>query len=156
MLTREFNSKLLQEQLELAGVIGDITQTVFTMTKGNWQIKMSKTHMVETILHVAEVLEKYKDKFPDEEKEQYPALPYLRMLNTYAVSATYTKTLISNNETTHPNSSYDCLPNTWTRSPSGNIVANTQKQNRYQMSLSNKQPTTNNNTAKNSNNNKEI
>eukprot|EP00957_Ditylum_brightwellii_P074300 5645486-Ditylum_brightwellii.AAC.1 len=154
MLTREFDGKSLCEQLELARVIGDIMQTVFTKTKGIWQIEISKTQVVEAMCHIMEILEKYKDKFPD--KERYPVFLYPRVLNTFDIPATYAKTLISGVEITDPNSNYDQLPNAWTRGPPRNTVANTQNQNKYQTSPSNKQQTANNNSAKKSNDNKEI
>eukprot|EP00957_Ditylum_brightwellii_P101578 7741232-Ditylum_brightwellii.AAC.1 len=138
MLTREFDGKSLREQLELSGVIGDIMQTVVTETKGIWQIETNKTHMVEAMRHVSEILKTYKDKFPDKEKERYPAFPYPRVLNMYAVPATYAKTLVSDVEITDPNNNYDRPPNAWTRGPSRNTVSNTQNQNRYQTSHSNK------------------
>eukprot|EP00957_Ditylum_brightwellii_P176190 13415566-Ditylum_brightwellii.AAC.1 len=69
---------------------------VFSATKGIWQIETSKTQVVKAMHHVTELLEKYKDKCPDDEKERDPAFLYPRVLNTYDVPATYAKTLIPN------------------------------------------------------------
>eukprot|EP00957_Ditylum_brightwellii_P154425 11751409-Ditylum_brightwellii.AAC.1 len=39
MLSREFDGKTLRDHLELQGVVGDITHTVFMEMKGIWQVE---------------------------------------------------------------------------------------------------------------------
>eukprot|EP00957_Ditylum_brightwellii_P095279 7257130-Ditylum_brightwellii.AAC.1 len=59
---------MLLEHLELSGVVGDNTQTVFTNTKGIWQIKTTTGQVVEAMQHVSETLAKHQDDFPKVKK----------------------------------------------------------------------------------------
>eukprot|EP00957_Ditylum_brightwellii_P210468 15365003-Ditylum_brightwellii.AAC.1 len=67
-LSKKFNGNTLREHLDLQGVIEDITQTVFTDSKGIWQVKTTKKQVVEAMRHVTEALDRYKDDFPDNKK----------------------------------------------------------------------------------------
>eukprot|EP00957_Ditylum_brightwellii_P014900 1124000-Ditylum_brightwellii.AAC.1 len=69
MISREFDGKTLCDHLELQGVVGDITHTIFTETKGVWQVETSKTQVVEAMHHVTEILDKGKSSFSDKEKK---------------------------------------------------------------------------------------
>eukprot|EP00957_Ditylum_brightwellii_P151297 11520619-Ditylum_brightwellii.AAC.1 len=51
------DGKTLREKLELPGVIGNITPTVFTKTKGIWQIETTKDQLVEAMQHVGKINE---------------------------------------------------------------------------------------------------
>eukprot|EP00957_Ditylum_brightwellii_P114778 8752539-Ditylum_brightwellii.AAC.1 len=69
MLSRDFKGKTLREHLELQGVVGNITHSVFNETKGFWQVETTKKQVVEAICHVTEIFDKCKASFLDEEKE---------------------------------------------------------------------------------------
>eukprot|EP00957_Ditylum_brightwellii_P037280 2822085-Ditylum_brightwellii.AAC.1 len=64
MLSRDFDGKTLREHLELQGVAGDITHSIFIETKGIWQVKTRKKQIVEAMHHVTEIPNKYKASFP--------------------------------------------------------------------------------------------
>eukprot|EP00957_Ditylum_brightwellii_P080311 6108294-Ditylum_brightwellii.AAC.1 len=46
MLSKEFDGKTLRGHLELPGVVGNITKTVFTTKKGIWQVETTKLQVL--------------------------------------------------------------------------------------------------------------
>eukprot|EP00957_Ditylum_brightwellii_P123822 9438813-Ditylum_brightwellii.AAC.1 len=106
----------LHDHLELQGIMGDITHTVFTETKGIWQVETTTKQVVEAMRHVTEILDKYKSSFLDKETERYTALPVPCILNTYTVPPTYARMLVS--DVNIANSTlYGKPPNVWPRGP---------------------------------------
>eukprot|EP00957_Ditylum_brightwellii_P207958 15355294-Ditylum_brightwellii.AAC.1 len=57
LMDTKFDDVMLQENLELTCVVGDIAPTVFTKSKGIWQVETTKEQVVEAMLHVTEMLE---------------------------------------------------------------------------------------------------
>eukprot|EP00957_Ditylum_brightwellii_P154740 11777570-Ditylum_brightwellii.AAC.1 len=104
--------------MEIAGVVGDITPTVFTKTKGIWQVEMTKDQVVEAMHHVREVLKNIQDRVPEGYKNLYSAFPYPHVLNTSAVTMQNTKSLVSDVEISENNETYDKPhPNAWVNGP---------------------------------------
>eukprot|EP00957_Ditylum_brightwellii_P024135 1819844-Ditylum_brightwellii.AAC.1 len=127
MLSREFEGETLQDHLELQGVVGNITHTVLTETKGIWQVETMKKQVVKAICHVTEILDKYKSSFPDNEKERYTAFLCPCILNTYAVPPTYVRTLVSDIKIAN-STLYDKPPTTWARGPPTGTSTNSSAQ----------------------------
>eukprot|EP00957_Ditylum_brightwellii_P210580 15365133-Ditylum_brightwellii.AAC.1 len=57
MLSREFKGKTLQDHLKLQDVVSNITQTVFTETKGIWQVETTRKQVVKAMRRVTETLD---------------------------------------------------------------------------------------------------
>ena len=110
MLEEKIKNSTLRKKLELAGVVGNITPTVFTKTKGIWQVETTKNQVVEAMRHVTEALENIQDTFPDCYKTIYSAFPYPPVLNTSFVLLHYAKSLVSNIEILDTNNTYDTPP----------------------------------------------
>eukprot|EP00957_Ditylum_brightwellii_P050561 3834183-Ditylum_brightwellii.AAC.1 len=85
IIDTKFDNVTLQEKLELAGVAGDINPTVFTKSKGIWQVKTTKEQVVEAMHHVTETLESIQEKLSDGHKNHFIASPYPQVLNTFTV-----------------------------------------------------------------------
>ena len=94
-LDEKIDDSTLREKLELAGVVGDITPSVFTKIKGIWQVETTKFQVVEVMRHVTEVLDNICDKIPERCKMLFSAFPYPRVLNTSCVPVQYAKSLVS-------------------------------------------------------------
>eukprot|EP00957_Ditylum_brightwellii_P209944 15364395-Ditylum_brightwellii.AAC.2 len=110
LFEEEIGNITLRGKLELAGVMGDITPTVFTKLKGIWQVGTTKIQVVEAMRHVTEGLENICNKISECYKVLYSAFPYPRVLNTSCVPVQYAKSLISNVEILENNNSCDKLP----------------------------------------------
>eukprot|EP00957_Ditylum_brightwellii_P091160 6940663-Ditylum_brightwellii.AAC.1 len=123
MLSREFEGKTLQDNLELQGIVGNITHTVFIGTKGIWQVETTRKQLVKAMHHVTEILDKYKSIFPDDEKERYTAFLFPCILKTYAVSPTYARMLVTDVEIAN-STLYDKPPNAWARGPLTGTASN--------------------------------
>eukprot|EP00957_Ditylum_brightwellii_P049334 3743253-Ditylum_brightwellii.AAC.1 len=78
LLDEKIDDSTLLEKPELVGVIGDIMPTVFTKTKGIWQVETTKMQVVEAMRHVTEVLGNIRDNIPERYKTLFSAFPYPR------------------------------------------------------------------------------
>eukprot|EP00957_Ditylum_brightwellii_P027466 2076335-Ditylum_brightwellii.AAC.1 len=54
MVEDKFGDNILCDLLELPGVVGNVTLTPFTKSKGIWQVETTKSQVVEAMQHVAE------------------------------------------------------------------------------------------------------
>eukprot|EP00957_Ditylum_brightwellii_P031822 2413058-Ditylum_brightwellii.AAC.1 len=118
LLNTKFNNSTLCEKLKLAGVMGDITPTVFTKTKGIWQVETTKDQEVVVMHHVTEILENIQDKIPEGYKNLYSTFPYPCVLNMPALPTDYAKSLVSDVKISENNEQYDKpLPNAWVNGP---------------------------------------
>eukprot|EP00957_Ditylum_brightwellii_P171489 13054812-Ditylum_brightwellii.AAC.1 len=61
MIDTKFRKNTLHDLLELPGVVGDITPTPFTKSKGIWQVETTKGQVVDAMCHASEVLLKIRN-----------------------------------------------------------------------------------------------
>eukprot|EP00957_Ditylum_brightwellii_P059033 4477385-Ditylum_brightwellii.AAC.1 len=113
MMDTKFGESTLHNLLELPGVVGDITPTPFTKTKGIWQVETTKIQVVDAMHHVSEVLLKIRGQIPENQHNLFPAFPYPCVLNTYAVPSNYAKELVNTVEIVEDSNNYNKPPSAW-------------------------------------------
>jgi len=117
ILDTKFDVVTLREKLELPGVAGGITPTVFTANKGIWQIETTTDQIADAMRHVREVLASICDSLQSNYNENFSAFPFPRILNNYAVPTQYTKDLFATVEINATDTSYEKPPNAWSKGP---------------------------------------
>jgi hypothetical protein len=127
MMDTKFGESTLRNLLELPGVVGDITPTLFTKTKGIWQVENTKIQVVDAMHHVSEVLLKIRDQIPENQHNLFTAFPYPCILNTYAVPTHYVKELVNMVDIVEDGTNYNKPPSAWSNGPPHNLANNNKK-----------------------------
>eukprot|EP00957_Ditylum_brightwellii_P132134 10073684-Ditylum_brightwellii.AAC.1 len=61
LIGTKFGDNTLRNLLELSGVVGDITPTLFIKAKGIWQVETTEIQVVDIMRHVSKILSKIRD-----------------------------------------------------------------------------------------------